>query len=184
MDFTRKARYVAGGHKTQMPEAPTYASVVFRESIHIGLLMAALNDLEVMSSDIAGAYQNAPCMEKVYTCCGLEFGAEYVGRIAINSKALYGLKTSAFAWREHLASTLQEHLEYQPCLADNDVWICPTTKTNGHNRYYEMVFMYTDDILVISHKSKESLMMLDHHYHLKPDSIGVPNLLGFTSHAI
>ena len=28
MDFTRKARYVAGGRKTGTPEAPTYASVV------------------------------------------------------------------------------------------------------------------------------------------------------------
>ena len=67
MDFTQKARYVAGGHKTQMPEAPTYASTVSHESICIGLLMAALNDLEVMSTDIAGAYLNAPWMEKVYT---------------------------------------------------------------------------------------------------------------------
>ena len=162
MDFTRKARYVAGGHKTEMQEAPTYASVVSHESIRIGLLMAALNDLEVMSADIAGAYLNAPCMEKVYTCCGLEFGAEYVGRIASISRALYGLKTSAFAWREHLASTLCEHLEYQPCLTDSNVWICPTTKTNGH-KYYEMVFVYTDDILVISHKPKEMFTMLDHH---------------------
>ena len=175
MDFTRKARYVAGGHKTETPEAPTYASVVSCESIHIGLLMAALNDLEVMSADIAGAYLNTPCMEKVYTCCGLEFGAKYVGRIAIISKALYGLKTSAFVWREHYASTLHEHLEYQPCLADNDIWIHPTTKANGH-KYYKMVFMYTDDILVISHKPKETLTMLDHHYHLKPDSIGVPTM--------
>ena len=83
------------------------------------------------------------------------------------------MKTSTFAWREHHASTLREHLEYQPCLADNDVWIHPTTKTNGH-KYYEMVFVYTDDILVISHKPKETLTMLDHHNHLKPDSIGVP----------
>ena len=130
MDFTRKARYVAGGHKTETPEAPTYASVILCESICIGLLMAALNDLEVMSADIAGAYLNAPCMEKVYTCCGLEFGAEYVGRITIISKALYGLKTSAFALREHLDSTLHEHLEYQPRLTDNNIWIRPTTKTN------------------------------------------------------
>ena len=36
MDFTRKARYVAGGHKTQMPEAPTYTSVVSRKRVRIG----------------------------------------------------------------------------------------------------------------------------------------------------
>ena len=28
MDFTQKARYIAGGHKTVYPETPTYAGVV------------------------------------------------------------------------------------------------------------------------------------------------------------
>jgi hypothetical protein len=43
----RKARYVAGSHMTEAPSAITYASVVSRESIRIGLLIPALNDLEV-----------------------------------------------------------------------------------------------------------------------------------------
>jgi hypothetical protein len=33
MDFTRKARFVAGGHMTDTPAAMTYSSVVSRESI-------------------------------------------------------------------------------------------------------------------------------------------------------
>ena len=37
-----------------------------------------------------------------------------------------------------------------------------------------MIFVYTDDILVVSHKPRESLTMLDHHYLLKPNSIGIP----------
>ena len=37
-----------------------------------------------------------------------------------------------------------------------------------------MIFVYTDDILVVSHKPRESLTMLDHHYLLKPDLIGIP----------
>ena len=65
MDFTRKARYVAGGHKMKTPDTPTYASVVSQESVRIGFLLAALNRLEVMSADIAGAYLNTPCQEKV-----------------------------------------------------------------------------------------------------------------------
>ena len=40
--------------------------------------------------------------------------------------------------------------------------------------YYEMIFIYTDDLLVVSHKPMEMLTMLDHHYHLKSDSIGTP----------
>ena len=173
MDFTRKARYVAGGHKTEEPEAPTYASVVSRESVRIGFMLAALNGLEIQAADIAGAYLNAPCLEKVCTRCGLEFGTEYQGRIAIITKALYGLKTSAYAWRDLLSTTLQEDLGYFPCRADPDCYLRKATKGNGE-RYYEMLFVYTDDILIISHKPKESLTMLDHHYLLKPDSIGVP----------
>ena len=37
-----------------------------------------------------------------------------------------------------------------------------------------MIFIYTDDLLVVSHKPMEMLTMLDHHYHLKSDSIGMP----------
>jgi len=35
MDFTRKARYVAGGHRTDPPKAMTYSSVVSRESVRM-----------------------------------------------------------------------------------------------------------------------------------------------------
>ena len=44
--------------------------------------MASLNDLEVLTADVAGAYLNAPCAEKVYTILGEEFG-NYAGRKAI-----------------------------------------------------------------------------------------------------
>ena len=172
MDFTRKARYITGGHKTVDPEMPTYTSVVTWESIRISLLLAALNGLDIIGADVAGAYLNAPGHEKVFTICGLEFGAENVGKIAIITKALYGLKTSAFAWREQLLRTLREDLHYSPCLPDNDVWLRKSTKPDG-TRYYEMTFVYMDDLLVISHKPKETLTQLDQHYHLKSDSIGI-----------
>ena len=175
MDFTRKARYVAGGHKTGEPETPTYASVVSRESVRIGFMLAALNGVDVTAADIAGAYLNAPCHEKICTLCGLEFGKEYEGRYAVITKALYGLKTSAFAWREHLSTTLQESLGFKPCKADPDVYLRPAKKQDG-SLYYELVFIYIDDVLVISHRGREILNMLDQHYLLKPDSIGPPKI--------
>ena len=149
MDFTRKARYVAGGHKTGEPETRTYASVVSRESVRIGFMLAALNGVDVTAADIAVAYLNAPCHEKICTRCGLEFGKEYEGRFAIITKALYGLKTRAFAWREHLSTTLQESLGFKPCKADPDVYLQPAKKQDG-SAYYELVFIYIDDVLVIS----------------------------------
>ena len=175
MDFTRKARYVAGGHRTQEPETPTYASVVSRESVRVGFLLAALNGINILAADIAGAYLNAPCHERVCTKCGLEFGKENEGRYAIITKALYGLKTSAFAWREHLSTTLQESLGFRPCRADPDVYLRASTKDDG-SKYYELVFIYIDDVLVISQKAQEILNMIDQHYLLKPDSIGVPKI--------
>ena len=70
----RKARYVAGGHMTEAPAGMTYASVVSRESIRLGLLIAALNDLEVFAADIQNAYLTSPCQEKIWTKLGPEFG--------------------------------------------------------------------------------------------------------------
>lgn len=173
MDFTRKARFVAGGHVTDSPATQTYASVVSRESVRIAFLIAALNDLDIMSADIQGAYRNALCKEKVYTICGFEFGAEFFGRVAVIVKALYGLKTSAFAWREHLSETIRISMEFSPCLAHCDVWYRPAVKVDG-TPYYEYLLVYTDELLVLSENPKSILNAMDQHYLLKPDSIGTP----------
>ena len=58
-DFTRKARYVAGGHLTEPPASITYASVVSRESVRIAFTIAALNGLDVMTADAQNAYLNS-----------------------------------------------------------------------------------------------------------------------------
>jgi hypothetical protein len=65
MDFTRKARFIAGGHKTDPPSSITYSSVVTRDSVRIAFLIAALNDLDVQTADIGNAYINADAREKV-----------------------------------------------------------------------------------------------------------------------
>jgi hypothetical protein len=103
MDFTRKTRLVAGGHVTEPPSVLTYASVVTRESVRIALLIAALNDMSVLGADISNAYLNAPTTEKVWTIVGAEWGSD-AGKKAIIVRALYGLKSSGAAYRNHLAS--------------------------------------------------------------------------------
>jgi len=90
MDFTRKVCFVAGGHKTDPPMSLTYSSVVSRDSVRIGFLLAA---------DIGNAYINANVREKVYFIAGDEFGASRKGKPVVIVKALYGLKTSGAAWR-------------------------------------------------------------------------------------
>ena len=84
-------------------------------------MLAALNDLDILACDIGNAYLNAECREKVYTTCGPEFGS-YEGRKALIVRALYELKSSGTAFRAKLSATLQEHLKFVMCRADNDVY--------------------------------------------------------------
>lgn len=107
MDFTHKVHYVAGGHMTDPPSTLTYSSVVLRDSDRIVLMLAALNDVELLAADIGNAYLNAPTRKRVYTTAGLEFGAELQGQPVLIVRALCGLKSSGAAWRAHLAGTLQ-----------------------------------------------------------------------------
>ena len=90
-NFRKNARYCADGHKTHTPKAMTYSSVVSRDSVRIILLLAALNDFEVLSADVQNAFLTAPNKEKVYLKAGPEFGP-HQGKNYIVEKALYGLK--------------------------------------------------------------------------------------------
>ena len=73
-DLTRKARFVAGGHWTDPPSQTTYSSVISRDSVRIMFLIAALNDIDILSADIGNAYLNASTKERVHTTAGPEFG--------------------------------------------------------------------------------------------------------------
>ena len=49
MDFTRKARFVADGSKTEAPVSICYSSVVSRDSVRLAFLVAAMHDLDVFT---------------------------------------------------------------------------------------------------------------------------------------
>ncbi len=174
MDFTRKARFVAGGHVTNPPTSITYSSIVARDSVRLAFLIAALNELDILSADIGNAYLNAPTKEKVHTTCGMEFGHEYLGCISVIRRALYGLKSSGAAWRNMFAGTLQD-LQYKSSLADPDVWFRPAAKANGE-QYYEYIFVYVDDILVISQYPERTMNTIATFYRLKEHSVAKPSV--------
>lgn len=69
IDFSRKARFVAGGHMTEAPASLTYSSVVSRDSVKIAFLYGALNDLDIMACNIGNAYLNAPCRKILAQRC-------------------------------------------------------------------------------------------------------------------
>ncbi len=138
-DFTRKARYIAGGHWTDTPTQLTYSSVVTRDSVRIVFLITALNDLEILSGDVGNAYLQAPVREKVHTTAGPEFGPNNVGKTVIVVRAMYRLKSSGAAWHEKFSETLRS-MDFRPSLADPDVWLRPATKDSGLE-YYEYILV-------------------------------------------
>ena len=172
--LTRKARLVAGGHTTETPAALTYSSVVSRESVRIGLLLAALNNLDVMCADIQNAYLTAPCVEKIWTTCGPEFGASDQGKRAIVIRSLYGLRASGNSYRYHLATCLQ-HLGYSPCQADPDIWYKAETRPDD-TTYYSYLLVYVDDIMAIGENPRDVLLQLNKYYQLKNNEITPPDL--------
>jgi hypothetical protein len=174
MDFTRKARFVAGGHMTDAPVNLTYSSVVSRDSVRLAFLIAALNDIDILSGDIGNAYLQAHTREKVHTICGMEFGQKYHRRFAIIRRALYGLKSSGAAWRAQFAGTLSD-LGFISSLADPDVWMCPAVKSNGH-KYYEYIFVYVDDLLVLSEQPQQIMKGISQVYRMKDGSVIKPNI--------
>ena len=94
------------GHMTETPKTLTYTSVVSRETVRIALMVAALNDLEVKTSDVQNAYLTAPCAEVIHTTLGTEFG-EDEGKTAIIVRALYSLASAGASFRNHLADCMR-----------------------------------------------------------------------------
>jgi hypothetical protein len=129
MDFTWKARFVAGGYMTDMPVNLTYSS---------------------------------------------EFGQNYQGRFAIIHRALYGLKSSGAAWQTQFVGTLSD-LGFTSSLADPDVWMRPATKKDNH-KYYEYIFVYDDDLLVLSEDPSHKMKGISEIYRMKDSSVTKPTV--------
>ena len=173
MDLTRKARLVAGGHRNKgVPSHLTFSSVASRDSVRIMLLIAALNNLKVLSTDIGNAYLNASCREKVHVRIGAElFGVEHKGKYAVIVRALYGLKSAGASWRAHLSEEIRT-MGFVTTVADNDVY--RRAQIDKENRsYYEYLVVYVDDIICISHEPETYMNHLQNAYRLR--DIKVPD---------
>jgi hypothetical protein len=135
--------------------------------------VAALNDLDILVCDIEGAYLTATCRERIYVKAGPEFGSEQ-DSIMIVKMALYGLKSSGAAFRSKLAGVL-DGLGYRPSYADPDVWLKAATKPDGF-KYYEMVLVYVDDVMVISHVPGKTIEGISSVFKLKGDKASSPDM--------
>ncbi|GFH50714.1 hypothetical protein CTEN210_07190 [Chaetoceros tenuissimus] len=173
LDMTRKARDVAGGHLTDVPANMTYSSVVSRDTVRIGFLVAALNDLDILAGDIQNAFLSAPTEEKIFFYAGDEWGADK-DRVVVVVRALYGLKSSALQFRNHLAATLGNKLGFKSCLADPDLWYKACIDADG-NEYYAYILVYVDDLLIIDKNPKRFMEKIQGDFTVKKESIGPPD---------
>jgi hypothetical protein len=162
-DFKCKARLVAGGHKTNVPATITCASVISHETVHIVLMLAALNDLQVKVGDVLNAYITAPYKEKVWTTLGPKFGQK-IGKNALIIRALYGLKSAGAAFHTHLASFMHQ-MGYILCKANPDLWYKAETRPQNNVWYYAYLLCYIDDILVCIPTLSQSSTGLTNTYH-------------------
>ena len=175
-NLTRKARLVAGGHRNKnVPASSKYSSVASRDSVRICLLLAALNDLDVLMADIGNAYLNAPCKERVHVKCGPElFGAEHQGKHAVIVRALYGLASAGNSWRHHFSTAIRTELGYTSTTADPDVYRRTEHHPNG-KAYYSYLVVYVDDILCIHHQPKVVMDKIGNLFRLK-DGVSSPTM--------
>jgi hypothetical protein len=158
LDLVRTARFVAGGHQTDPLKESVYSSFISCNSVRLAFLIAALNDLEILSADVQNAYLNAPTKEKIYTTVGPELGQGKEGRPVMIVRALYGLRSSKTRRHDHLAATFWE-ASFKACKVDANVWMRPAIKADG-SKYYEYVLCYVDDILVVSERPKRIMVGL------------------------
>ncbi len=163
-DMRRKARLVARGNHTQPSKEDIFSGVVGMETVRIGFLIAAMNNLKVCAADIGNAFLYGTTKEKVFIVAGKEFGTDQ-GKWLIIDKGLYGLRSSSARFHEHLSNKLRQ-MGYSPSRADPDFWM----KKVGDR--YEYIAAYVDDVLVFGRDPMTVIEELKRDYVLK--GVGKP----------
>jgi hypothetical protein len=101
----------------------------------------------------------------VYITAGPEFGVHLHGKNLITDKSLYGLKTSAARFHEHLSESLLR-LGFKKTKNDSDLWMV------DNSSHYEYLATYVDGILIWSKDPMANIKALQKTYMLK--TVGIP----------
>ena len=165
-DLRRKARLVAGGNHTDPSKEDIYSGVIGVDTVRLGFMIAQMNGLRVCAGDISLAFLYGKTREKIFIMAGPEFGPELQGKPLILDKSIYGLRTSAARFHEHLSEKLMT-MGFRPSKADSDFWI------RDAGDHYEYIGTYVDDIMVFSRKPMEIIEIIKETYSLK--GVGAPD---------
>jgi Reverse transcriptase (RNA-dependent DNA polymerase) len=163
-DGRRKCRLVAGGHRTDPPKEDIFSGVVSMEAVRLGFILARLNGLMVCAGDVGNAFLYGKTREKVYVIAGEEFGV-HKGKRMIIDRSLYGLRSSAARFHEHLSEKLRK-MGFRPSKADPDLWF---RKLGDH---YEYIARFVDDVIAFSKDPMAIMKELEKNYIMK--GVGKP----------
>lgn len=170
----RKARYVIGGDRVDAGPLATYGPVVRLVNIRILVTNGRRHRKKTKKADVVTAYLNALTEEKVTARCGKEFG-DSEGMWLVLSKALYGLKTSAYQWAMKLGESLTR-LGFWRSEGDDGIWLKLVEYEDG-SYSYDVIACYVDDLLFICDDPDSYINELKREYKLK--EVGdVDTLLG------
>ena len=152
-----------------------YSSVVSRDSVMIAFLVAALHDLDVFACDIGNAYLNAPCKEKIWFEGGTECGGMLKGKVLRLVRALYGLKSSGASWRKMFKDFIELKLGFKSSRVDPDMYYRRNMRQDG-SAYYELLLVYVDDVLAISHNPEAIMKAIGKTFEIKNNEYGPPKM--------
>jgi hypothetical protein len=164
-DLRHKARLVAGVNLTINDKEDIYSGVVRMDTVRIGFFLGVLYGLSCCACDIGNAFIYGKAKEKVYITADPEFGIDLHGKNLIIDKSLYGLKTSAARFHEHLSESLLR-LGFKKTKHDPDLWMVDKSS------HYDYLATYVDDILIWSKDPIAVIKSLEKTYMLK--SVGIP----------
>ena len=88
-------------------------------------------------------------------------------------RALYGLKSSGASWRRMFKDYIKLKMNFTPSTTDPDMYYRKNVHNDG-TEYYELLLVYVDDVLAISHDPKAIMEMIGKGFDLKNDEYGPP----------
>lgn len=127
-----------------------------------------------MARNILNVCLQAPTLEKHCIVCGLEFGAENMGKQARIVLALHGGKMSGSRDFRNSLRLCANHLGFMSCKADLDVWMREATKSYGAKHWENVLLAYVNDAIVVSERAEHVLQEeVGKCFELKEASIGL-----------
>ena len=133
-----------GGHLVDPLSISTRSTIVKGVSVRLLDVIAHCNNLKVLCGDVGNAFVTAPCLEKVYSRAGPEFG-DCHDSIMVLMKTLYGLRSSSHAFRGHFADFLCSMGFHSVCY-NHDVWMRMQEDKTG----YDYICTHVDNFKIVA----------------------------------